>query len=823
MRQLSRVHNMGNLLRQQRIRMGLSQESLAETIGTSSRSVRRWEMNLALPQEFYRERLHQLLGIDLQPRDVPVDVINKEDSALSPLWYLPFYRNPFFTGHGTTLETLHMRLHIEQEKALRQSYALNGLPGIGKTQLAVEYAYRYANEYQAVFWIAAENNELTVASFLQIADVLNLPERNKADQVTIIKAVQRWLVAHTQWLLIWDNLEDLDLLQSFLPSTREGSILITTRFQALGPLAYNLELAPLTPEEGAKLLLRRSKMVFMSEGIQGSSVSPEEAHVEFPSARVLAEMMGGLPLALDQAGAYIEEIGCSIQDYIQRYQQQQIQLLDRRGTTSKDHPASVLATFSLARRNLEKEHHLAAELLKACAFLHTEAIPEEIFGTIISLLDPSERGCCPDAHLSLSDAALAALRGFSLIQRYLQTHTFSIHRLVQLILQKSLDEQESVLWQTRTIRALNMLFPESTQENWDTCERLLPHVSACASSIPEHMCNEDLAEALRKAADYFRVRAQYAQAEKFYKRACDNWQRMSQEAGMGMSKTLSGLAQLLVEQGKYEEAKPLFQQALHIIEQNEGQNHQSIVGPLNGLALLYYYQGRHSQARDTWQQALKIMEQTLGPTHLQAARFLNNLAHFYTSEGQYEEAEELLQRALCIRGPALPPAHLQIASILSNLAQLHYKRRNYGEAEKFCLQALTIREQVLGSRHPIVAYSLMTLGDIYKCYGRYEEAERFYLRGLSIRESLLDAQHPFIANSLACLATLYYESGKYEQAIRFYERALAIRKRRLGRQQLEAAQTQYELATRLLRQQCFAEAADVFRCLYSTLEPGYIL
>ena len=125
----------------------------------------------------------------------------------------------------------------------------------------MEYAYRHSLEYSAVFWIGAETEEQIVSSLLRIAEVLQLPGRDGKDQQQAIADVQRWLSVHDQWLLIWDNVEDLAQLDRFLPSTRSGAILITTRCQTLGTLARGVDLLPMEHEEGMLFLLRRAKVL----------------------------------------------------------------------------------------------------------------------------------------------------------------------------------------------------------------------------------------------------------------------------------------------------------------------------------------------------------------------------------------------------------------------------------------------------------------------------------------------------------------------------------------------------------------------------------
>ncbi|HLJ33402.1 MAG TPA: NB-ARC domain-containing protein, partial [Ktedonobacteraceae bacterium] len=249
----------GDLLKSFRKRRHLTQKSLAARIGVHTNTISIWECGNYLPESktLVLEAASQLGLNERETRQF----LEASLTALSPYWLLPFSRNPFFTGRDGILEEVESLLHASPAVALTQSFAFHGLGGIGKTQLAVEYAYRHALEYTAIFWIAAETVESIIASFLAIAEVLSLSEREEAVQQRIVTAVQHWLSTHKGWLLIWDNLEDLELLQRFLPSTRHGATIITTRCQAVGTLAQGIQLQTMPLEEGMRLLLCRAKVL----------------------------------------------------------------------------------------------------------------------------------------------------------------------------------------------------------------------------------------------------------------------------------------------------------------------------------------------------------------------------------------------------------------------------------------------------------------------------------------------------------------------------------------------------------------------------------
>ena len=796
----------GEILRTFRRRQPLTQQQVAAELGMHRNTIGSWEHGDFLPEsKGIVLELARVLHLDDQETR---QLLEASLTALAPYWNVPYPRNPLFTGRGEILDTLHQRLSPNLSIASTQSHAIYGLGGIGKTQLAVEYAYRYALEYTAIFWITAESDETIMGSFLALAEMLQLPERREADQQRIVVAVQQWLSSHKEWLLIWDNLEDLELLLRFLPPARQGTMLITTWRQALGTLAQGIKLSPMEPEEGMIFLLKRAKLLSPEATREQVQQLAARLPTEYAAARELVTLMGGLPLAFDQAGAYIEETGCGLSDYLERFEKQRTYFLDRRGAFGGNHPQSVTATFRLLWQRIEQEQSVAADLLRIAAFLHAEAIPEEIF--LGDASSSTAMGSPIATDPTQLDLAIATLRSLSLVQRQAELHTLSIHRLVQAVLREEMHEQEREQWQQRTLRILHALFPEfGTRDSWKQCERLLPHVLTIAAAIPDHIDAQNMADLLRKAADYLRRRAQYEQAEELYLRALHIWEEVVGPEYLHLAFPLDGLAALYREQGKYEQAEAFYQQALHIREQRLGPEHLDLTRPLNGLALLYYEQGKYKQAEPLYQRALRIRERELGPQHSEVASLLSNLANLYAEQGKYEQAEPLYERALCIWEEALGSEHPDVAYALNNLAFLYYEQGKYEQAEPLHQRALLIWEKALGPKHPHMAYSLDGLASLYREQGKYAQAEELYQRALHIWEEALGPEHQVMASSLNGLATLLVVQGRYKEAEPFYQRALIIREHHLGQHHPDTAQTLSGLATCFQKQGRLVEAASL--------------
>ncbi len=655
---------------------------------------------------------------------------------LPPLWNVPLQRNIFFTGQEDILSRLASMLHSEQKTALTQPHALSGLGGIGKTQLALEYAYRHRQDYHAILWGRADTREALISTFVSIARLLDLPEKDEKDQMVIVEAVKTWLMDRSQWLFILDNADELALVKEFIPPAFRGHLLLTTRAQVMGRLARKFEVEVMQPEDGALLLLRRAGLLTPEASLG------EAADREVTIAKEFVEELGGLPLALDQAGAYIEETQCRLTDYQNLYHLRKAELLKTRGGLLDDHPEPVATTWSLSFQRVEEKNAPATDLLRFCAYLAPDAIPEEVITRGAEHLGPSLQAVAGDPFAL--NQAIAALSAYSLIRRNMTEKTVSLHRLVQAVLRDSMTAEADKEWKQRAVLAVNEACPNVRDvTQWDACEQWLPHALVCADWIEqEQMMESEPAHLLHSVGDYLDDRARYREAEPLYRRALAIREQVLGPEHPTTAMSLYSLAGLCQAQGRFEEAESLYQGALTIYEQVLGPEHSTIAGSIDSLAGLYRVQGRYEEAEPLYRRALTIREQVLGPEHSTTAGSLNALARLYKAEGKYEEAEPLYRRALAIREQVLGPEHPTTAGSLNNLAALYKAEGKYEQAEPLYRRALTIREQVLGPEHSTTARSLTNLAGLYRVQGRYEEAEPLYQRALTIREQALGPEHP---------------------------------------------------------------------------------
>lgn len=399
------------------------------------------------------------------------------NTGRTPLWNLPFGRNLLFTGREDVLAQLHTLLHTQRAAFVSQSTAISGLGGIGKTQTAVEYAYRHYEEYQYILWVQANTAETLTTGFVALAQHLHLPEQAAQDQTITIKAVKGWLAQHTGWLLIFDNADELTLVDAFLPIQHQGHVLFTTRSQSMSNRARRVDIEQMPPEEGALFLLQRSGLLVPDTLLTALPATTQN------EARALVEALDGLPLALDQAGAYLEETSCTLSHYLTLYQSQRKALHIRRSKYPTDHPEPVATTWAISFANVERANPAAAELLCCCAFLSADSIPEELFSEGAAYLGPVLQAVANDP-LQL-DESLSELLRYSLVHRSADTHSLRMHRLVQAVLRDEMDPTTQEQWAARVVHVVDHLFPFGEASTWPRCQRYLPHAMLCADYIRE--------------------------------------------------------------------------------------------------------------------------------------------------------------------------------------------------------------------------------------------------------------------------------------------------------------------------------------------------
>ena len=578
-------------------------------------------------------------------------------------------RNANFTGREELLDSLHKALSAGKTTAVTQAIA--GLGGIGKTQLATEYCNSHADDYRVIWWLRAEDPATLASDYAALAGKLNLPEKDSADQTRTIAAVRTCLEQNKSWLLVFDNAPGPAAIRDYLPRACPGRVIVTSRHPHWGGIAKTLEVPVLPRVKSVEFLLKRTKT--------GDSVA----------AGRLAEDLGDLPLALEQAGAYIEETGTSMEHYREVLAMGRKDVLKWRSQNAQ-YPESVSTTWQVSFQRLEEESKPGAVLLNVAAFLAPDDIPLDLLISKDAGL-PKELATLAERPVEF-DQARMALGRFSLAR--FQGNDMTVHRLVQAVVRDHLNAGEEAKWAVAAATLVNSRFPLKSDDvrTWPDCTRLLAHAVAAANYAVVHGVAFGVAgRLLHQVGLYSESRAQYRAAEPFYKRALVIWEKALGPDHPDVAETLDNLALLYDAEARYAQAEPLYKRALAIWEKALGPDHPDVALSLNNLAELLCAQGQDAQAEPLHKRALAIREKALGPDHPDVALSLNNLAKLYRTQGQYAQAEPLLKRALVIWEKALGPDHPDVATCLENMAALCRATNRAEEANALDQRAARIR------------------------------------------------------------------------------------------------------------------------------------
>ncbi len=715
------------------------------------------------------------------------------ESNKAKVFNVPFRQNPFFTGRETILESIERSFQTNNKQTVltqAQTQAVHGLGGIGKTQIAVEFAYCHYKSYETILWIDAETNASLSKSVADIADRLDLPEKDSQEQEQVVKAVQRWLENNKNWLLILDNLEDKELHDNFLPKVCEGDVLITTRLDDIDTV-NKLEVDKMGEEEGILFLLHRSGAIDQDQKTEDAS--SEDA----TTAKTIFKKFDGLPVALEQAGAYIKSNKSSLQKYLEMYEAEGTEL-------------NYAGVFKWSLKKTEEDCPEAGELIRLCAFLDPDSIPKFIFEEGKEFLSDGLSSIL-ESRFKWEELISKACR-YSLLKRNNDDQSLSMHRLVQQVIRGGLDDPKD--WLEKAVKVLDSSFPDPEDlQNWPICAQLLPSIESFYKEVGgEKIEIIEVGILFDRVGSYFETRGIYKEAEPYYKVALKVLKTCDGEKYLNLvNSPLNNLANLYFRQGRYEDAEIIYKEVLNNLNILVGKEHPDIAACLNNLSNLYVVQERYAEAEPLLKDAHKMLKKLLGEKHPNIATSLNNLAELYRNLGCYEEAEKLFKESLNMIILLLGEDHPYIPSSFNNLAELYRHQGRYEEAEPLQKKALEMSKKLLGEEHPDVANSLNNLASLYHSQGRYEEAEPLYKDALIIRKKLLGDEHPHALVSLISLANIYYSQGRYEEAEPLYKDALIIRKKLLGEEHLDVANSLNNLANLYYSQGRYEEAEPLYK------------
>jgi tetratricopeptide (TPR) repeat protein len=689
---------------------------------------------------------------------------DKKSSRPSPLlspqdrynqyWMVPLARNPYFTGREEELQEVSTGL-----RAGSGGLAISAAGGSGKTQLALEYAYRHREQYRSVFWAPAASHALLSGAYSSMAQLLDLAEKGQQEQRLIVRAVVDWLAQQRDWLLILDDISDGSLLKDFLPETPPGHLLLTTRNGITGKVARRVRLKKLSADESRRLLLHRCGRL--------SATGAEEAiPADSQAAGQIVTTLDALPLALDLAGAYIAATACSLTGYLELLRQQN-------ESTDRRVGEPMRKTVHLACEKIAKASSGALDLLRLCAFLVPHDITETLLMAAIPVMSrPVQKALGSD---SRRETALNLLQQYALITRAPAGAALIMQREVQSALHALMPTEMERARAELAVRVIGSLFPSLDINDWEACQRLLTHAQMCTPLLDRWQIQPvESAWLLHHAGWYLYVRGEYASAQICEEQALVIYRARFGDEHPATAMILNNLAVTYEERGKVKEALPLHQQALAIRRNTLGENHLETATSLHNLASLYHGQGKGEQALPLLREALAIRRQLLGNEHPDIAATLMPLARLCHEQEDYEEAHSFYQQALLIRRKALGSAHPETLAIMSNISSVHLSQRRFDEAEALLRQALSLQRKEQGQMDLEMAAIVQSLAEVYQARGELDGATFWLQQTLARQREILGSELAPSARMLEALAIAYEDQEQSDRAEALYRQALAI-------------------------------------------------
>ncbi|KAM5349990.1 hypothetical protein ACJ41O_006495 [Fusarium nematophilum] len=694
----------------------------------------------------------------------------------------------------------------------RKVFVLHGLGGVGKTQLAIDFARRHQATFSSVFWLDGRSEDRLRGS---IAGCINrIPKgqipsigrdqseaHGKDDLDAAVARVMGWLARRDNgdWLLIFDNVDQdheqggvtgaYDL-RRYLPGDH-GAVLVTTRLSRLSQLGESKQLA--------KVDLSLSRTIFGKwyGGKLGSDCDQ------------LLELLDGLPLALAQAASYLREKEIDATTYVQIYKHQWDELMGSRDASSRPlldyEQGSIATTWMVSFKEIESKNTDAANLLRLWAFLDNKQLWHGLLGAAAA--GPADRW--PDWLREIARNVVRFLDSIGLLLRYSMVETqegstgsYSMHPVVHRWASFLDGDQQKHESARLALVVVGSSVPmQESREYWVLQQKLLPHAERCTGWMREalsgagtwYIGDELVMGSLHMLGLLYSDRGKFKEAEEMYERALEGYEKALGPHHTSTLDTVNNLGNLFNVQGKFKEAEEMYKRALEGKEKALGPHYISTLDTVHCLGNLYSAQGKFKEAEEMYERALEGKERALGRHHTSTLDTVNNLGTLYLDQGKFKEAEEMYERALEGKERALGPHHTSTLMTVNNLGNLYRAQGKLKEAEEMHGQALEGYEKALGPHHTSTLDTVNNLGNLYYVQGKFKEAEEMYERALEGKEKALGPHHISTLKTVHCLGALYYVQGKFKEAEEIYERALEGKEKALGPHHISTLATVHNL------------------------------
>jgi hypothetical protein len=682
----------------------------------------------------------------------------KTDAAVHRrVWTIPA-RVRGFTGRAELLAELEAALRSGGPTVVQ---AVTGMAGIGKTSAAIEYAHRHHHEFDIAWWVAAEDPALLPERLAELALALDLTTATAPAVVGVARLLGE-LARRERWLLVFDNAEDTRALSRWLPDG-PGQVLITSRNPAWRGIAATVGVREFSRVESITLLRR---------------LAPELAEVE---AERLAEAVGDLPLAVEQAGSLLADTGMPVDKYLRLLAERAQDLLDH--DPGGAYPQSVAASWAVAFDRLTADDPTALDLLTMVAWCAPEPVPLSLLTEHPAALPERLRPLATDTLVLARCTGVVHRRGMATVS----PHGIQLHRVPAALLRarsQASDVSAAAGWAAMVIRLLEEAAPGNARNDpggWPRWRRLLPHMLAAAGrDVALAAVPAEATGLLDRAASYLIVRGEFQAASAVCERAYDVRRATFGDDHPDTLTSASNLAQNLRWLGEYQRACTLDEETMTRRRRILGEDHTDTLTSATQLATDLYSLGNYPQARQLHEETMSRRRRILGDDHPDTLTSANLLGMVVWLLGDYRQARQLLNDTFTRSRRTLGEDHPETLACASLLAMGVWSLGDYRQARQLLNDTFTRSRGVLGEDHWATLLSAVNLGMVVWSLGDYRQASQLQNDTLPRLRRVLGGDHALTLRSASLLGLTLGSLGEHQQARHLQTDALAHSRRVLG-------------------------------------------